>query len=117
MAKLTCGVPNLSIRGTRCRGAYLASSLFILTSSLSPSAFTTHKAKRGARESAPPQLWKTSLHAARPRHSTFDVNSGQDVLEGGGVEQVAHFFLGLRFKHNARGGHFASGVTRAASKL
>lgn len=40
-SQLTCGVPNLSIRGTRCRGAYLASSLFILTSSRSPSAFNT----------------------------------------------------------------------------
>lgn len=35
--KLTCGVPNLSIRGTRWRGAYFASSLFILTSRRSPS--------------------------------------------------------------------------------
>lgn len=35
--ELTCGVPNLSIRGTRCKGAYFASSLFILTSSRSPS--------------------------------------------------------------------------------
>lgn len=40
-AELTCGVPNLSIRGTRCRGAYFASSLFILTSSLSPSVVNT----------------------------------------------------------------------------
>lgn len=34
---LTCGVPSLSMRGTKCRGAYFASSLFILTSNLSPS--------------------------------------------------------------------------------
>lgn len=36
-AEFTWGVPNLSIRGTRCRGAYFASSRFILTSSRSPS--------------------------------------------------------------------------------
>lgn len=35
---VTRGVPSLSIRGTRCSGAYFDSSLFILASSLSPSA-------------------------------------------------------------------------------
>lgn len=37
-AHITWGVPSLSIRGTRCSGAYFDSSLFILASSLSPSA-------------------------------------------------------------------------------
>ena len=38
--------------------------------------------------------------------NTFDVNSGQNVLEGGGMKQVTHFLLGLRFKHIERKGSF-----------
>lgn len=37
MSEITWGVPSLSMRGTKCSGAYFDSSLFILASSLSPS--------------------------------------------------------------------------------
>lgn len=42
---------------------------------------------------------------------TFDVDPGQNVLEGGGMKQVTHFLLGLRLKHNTTKGHFNSKET------
>lgn len=39
---------------------------------------------------------------------TFNVDSGQNVLERGGMKQVTHFLLRLRFKHITRQGHFNS---------
>lgn len=112
--ELTCGVPSLSIRGTRWRGAYFASSRFILTSRRSPSVrhTNTNSCGRISKEkcfSDHPKLQTVSnvictrllFNSPLPNLLyTFDVDSGKNVLEGSGVKQVTHFLLGLRFKHN-----------------
>lgn len=67
---LTCGVPSLSMRGTRWRGAYLASSLFILTSRRSPSVGDTQHCRLVHKITVhppPPQPLQPPSHFRQPR--------------------------------------------------
>lgn len=90
MVNSPAGFPTsqLEARGAEGHTWLLASSS---SPPVVPPLHSTHKVTEAA------QTLEASLYAATCVRSTFDVNSWQDVLEGGGVEQVAHFFLGLRF--------------------
>lgn len=47
-----------------------------------------------------------SMACPSPFLDTFDVNSGQDVLEGGGMKQVTHFLLRLKGQAQQKKGSF-----------
>lgn len=59
MREITWGVPSLSMRGTKCSGAYFDSSLFILASSLSPSGRRRGKKEKKKKEESSNKLQLT----------------------------------------------------------
>lgn len=79
-AILTCGVPSLSIRGTRWSGAYLASRRFMRTSKRSPSVKRAANSEmRGGSgdprlsaefaQSCPPATFRGDCGTREPNHS------------------------------------------------
>lgn len=74
-AILTCGVPSLSIRGTRWSGAYLASRRFMRTSKRSPSVKRAANSEMRGGSGDPPEF----AQSCPPQPSEETVGSGSQT--------------------------------------
>lgn len=128
---LTCGVPSLSIKGTRWSGAYLASRRFMRTSKRSPSVKRAANSEmRGG--SGDPQFPPSLLRAApqQPSNETLDqwakptANEGTSDAEKGGMRDCSlSSSLITRVQkhvpvtdHSCWDGHFMLSFSKEAAK-